>query len=117
MAVPVEISAIWQVEASRYGDRQRAHHDTNGHAHPFDTCWWCGRQRAVCKSKVRHEELAEALGRCDEMNHPSRDRLVLPYRCYWGPGLHWHVKSARSTAEKSKARKRMARHYSSLGRL
>ncbi len=70
---------------------------------PFEDCWRCGRDRAVCLSKIRFGSWQEANEWVTEYNvsrgwappHMTR------YRCRWCQG--WHMK----TAKDPRARARM----------
>lgn len=75
-----------------------------------EDCWFCGRNRAVCKTKTVFWTLQEALDACDGMNFPGRERLVVSYgTCPWLPEQHWHLTTARRTTDRRRARKRMAK--------
>lgn len=107
--IPRHVLLEWEQQAAHNPEKQRRWHDTHGHFQPFLTCWYCGRNQAKCKSKRRYESLEAAQASCDGVNHPTRPRLLVPYRCIWGIGLHWHVTTAKTAARRRRARKRMAR--------
>lgn len=107
--IPDEVREQWVREAEHYLERQARAHKSNDHTWPMEECWSCERNRAICKSKVRFASLEEAQEWCDEVNYPTRSKLVRPYRCYWGPGLHWHMATAKGASARRRVFKRMAK--------
>lgn len=72
---------------------------------PFEECWACGRDRAVCSSKIRFTTWQEAndwvydynVGRAWAPPHMTR------YRCRWCEG--WHMKTARDARSRARMEK------------
>lgn len=112
--IPQHVVDAWEADAVAYLERQLTHHRRHDHEHPFESCWFCTRQKAICKSKRRYDDMDEATGACDELNTPTSPTLMVQYRCFWSPGLHWHLTTAKATRRKSTARKRMARRLSQI---
>lgn len=111
--VPKEVLADWAERAAGNEAIRASIHEKNkwGGRHEADTvedCWHCQRQVAVCKSKRRHETFDDALTHSAE--EVSNGRLLVPYRCVWGNGLHWHLATAKGSASRRRAKKFGRRH-------
>jgi hypothetical protein len=65
--------------------------------HPFDTCWDCAREKAVCAAKIRFGSWQEANEWVDNFNaergFQDGGKPVMRYRCRWCEG--WHMATAR----------------------
>jgi len=110
MSIPEGVITAWRELAEGNAVRQRERHDSGGHNQPYESCWYCTKNRAICKSKRRHETIEDAQRHCDETNTPN-GQLLTPYRCFWSEGLHWHAGTAKTSAKRRRARKRMARIF------
>jgi hypothetical protein len=110
--VPDHIIAQWAIRAADPEANQRRYHSVK-HQWPipreYETCWKCDRERAVCRGKMRFESMEAAYEVCDKINYPTRHKLIIPYICKWGEGLHFHNRTALTTSEKRKARKRLVK--------
>lgn len=71
---------------------------------PVENCWSCGRQRAICKSKLRYDtpEAADVVVR-ETREREQYTRPVARYHCRWCDG--WHL----TTHPKGAARHRVER--------
>lgn len=71
---------------------------------PFEACWLCQRDRAVCQSKIRFASWTEANEWIRDLNESrGYERPVTRYPCRWCEG--WHMKTAKDV----RARARMER--------
>lgn len=73
---------------------------------PFAECWSCGRDRAVCRSKIRFGSWAEADDWVEDYNLNRRwePPYMTRYRCRWCGG--WHMKTARDVRAVARMEKR-----------
>jgi hypothetical protein len=63
-------------------------------------CWWCGRDRARCRSKRSYDTIADvdaAVAEVNALRNWAAGRTVTRYPCVWCPA--WHVKTARTPVE------------------
>jgi hypothetical protein len=86
-------------------------HRFKAHRQPFETCWYCGRERAVCRAKDRYETREDVDVAVEEIN--SRQQYAEPvmrYPCRWCNGYHVaHARSARAQKRAVKASRKAAR--------
>lgn len=64
---------------------------------PFEDCWYCGREKAKCRSKIfRYTDRDEAFAEAKAMN--EADNYVRPRVAYFCPwcGLYHHTTKLRS---------------------
>lgn len=75
--------------------RSPRRHHTKNHQGLFETCWTCGRDRAVCLSKLRFATWQEADEWVIDYNESRKyaPPLMTRYRCRWCE--QWHMKTAR----------------------
>lgn len=78
-------------------EQRRMHARFHGEHVPFEDCFRCGRQLAVCKSKIRFLTPWEAQEWADDLNlsREHKPPVVVIYRCRWGVDVHWHTATAR----------------------
>lgn len=97
----------------------RAYHDRNHAPVPMAVCFKCGRDKAVCRTKIALATLAEADEWVAEFNQArgwASGRPVCRYPCHWCPG--WHMKTAYTAQERAraeKARRRWLRQLAQQG--
>ncbi len=76
----------------RHHDKQ--HRDRTALGETFDNCWTCGRDRAICRTKIALHTFAEAWDWMLDYNiEHNWNPSVWYYRCRWCPGFH--LKSAK----------------------
>lgn len=63
-------------------------HEVRGHQQPFDICWWCGRDKANCKRKVRYLDRESVDVVVAEINMQPNKGYVKRYPCRWCVGYH-----------------------------
>jgi len=77
-----------------------------GYVVPMEHCWYCQRNRAVCRSKVVYTDPRVAYEASMEIN--IRERFAKPiatYRCR--ECLNWHLTSKPNTTRRRRWRKQM----------
>lgn len=83
-------------------DRAENWHHKQGHNHPYETCWTCGRERARCRAKVRYKTYQAADEALTTINEARRYFTPLVrYNCRYCPG--WHLATARAHRDVKRA--------------
>lgn len=89
------------------------HRDTG---QPFDTCWLCARDRAVCRTKIRFTTWEEANEWVDDynLNREWEPPHMTRYPCRWCDG--WHMKTARDPRSRARMEKQRRKWLVEQGR-
>lgn len=87
----------------------QAYHDRHHKLAPtFESCRTCGRDKTVCRSKIRFVNYDDAQQCADEINRrEGYAEPVTRYQCRWCLG--WHVAHARSVHRRRRVERQRRR--------
>ncbi len=95
----------------------RRHHNKEhrDRGEPFEQCWVCQRDRAVCRQKIRFATWQEANEWVRDKNESTGyERPVSRYRCRWCEG--WHMKTAKDVRTRARVEKQRRKWLAAGGR-